>query len=55
MEKTRSQSRQRPAVAGARLTAAEYDKLRAIATQEGKSVSGFVRSLVLERMGTRTA
>ena len=41
------QSRQRPALAATRLTEEEMARLRAAAQDDGKSVSEYVRSLVL--------
>jgi uncharacterized protein (DUF1778 family) len=44
----RSQKRQRPSIAAVRLTPAEKDRLSEVAQREGKSVSMFMRDLVLQ-------
>jgi hypothetical protein len=47
--------RRKPFVAGARLSPAEMNQLRELAHQRGESVSGLVRSLILDatESGTR--
>jgi hypothetical protein len=45
--KPRSQSRQRPIVASARLSDPEWKQLRAAAERDGRSVSDYLRGLVL--------
>lgn len=52
--KARSQKRQRPAVAGARLTDDEMNRLREVAKRHGQSVSNYVRT-VLQRDLEKTA
>ena len=46
-----TQTRQLPAVAAARLTEQEMARLREVAAEDGKSVSAYVRDLVLEATG----
>jgi uncharacterized protein (DUF1778 family) len=46
----RSQKRQRPAVAAARLTDTEMQQVRNAADAVGMSVSDYVRSVVLEAL-----
>lgn len=46
----RSQKRQRPAVAAARLTDTEMQQLRCAADKVGMSVSDYVRAVVMESL-----